>query len=308
MSVENRLNGMSIASNAEMGGELTTYLIRKSVEVEQARNRKELSHLVRRWRGETDKPKDHTAGLLFTQNSTRTRMSSSRAARYMGMEPLEIAGPEGTSLKKGESLLHTAVTLIENDAEILYVRDSLDGCCKWLIKALQDMAREGVIPRAVPVINCGDGRRGHPTQGLLNERTMLNFLGRMTDECEHPYSLAGQRILMGRDLAFGRVPRSDAEILSRHGVHFDLVATETFQLPEAWRDIIEMNGSTYEMHDKLSPELVALADIVCMYRIQDEMLFMVEPEEIEEAVRNTTLRGEHLRDAKPHLKVMHPLP
>src|SRR5437868_12290905 len=102
-----------------------------------------------------------TAALLFFEPSTRTRFSFETAAARLGMHPLVLEGAQGTSLKKGESLEDTVLNIAAMEPDVLIIRcgDEVN------LKALQDQVR-------MPILNAGWGKKGHPSQALLDALTM----------------------------------------------------------------------------------------------------------------------------------------
>src|SRR5690554_6352059 len=111
---------------------------------------------------------DELAGLtianLFFEDSTRTRSSFVLAARRLGAETLELTSA-GSSVNKGESLVDTACNLQAMGVHAFVVRTSASGGPAMIAKAVR-----------VPVINAGDGRHEHPTQGLLDLLTLQQRL------------------------------------------------------------------------------------------------------------------------------------
>lgn len=107
-----------------------------------------------------------TAGLLFFEPSTRTRFSFESACARLGLYPFVLSGTEGTSLEKGETFEDTVYNIAAMRPEILIIRcqDDLD---------LDDLSKK--LP--MPILNAGWGRRGHPTQTMLDIFTIWDQLG-----------------------------------------------------------------------------------------------------------------------------------
>lgn len=133
---------------------------------------------------------------LFYEDSTRTRVSFARAARLLSgdVHDLPVAG---TSVNKGESLLDTARTLWAMGTDVLVVRHASSGVPAMLARAFDWC-----------VVNAGDGRHEHPTQGLLDVFTMRKRLGP---------DLSGRTVLIVGDVVNSRVARSNIIALNAHG-------------------------------------------------------------------------------------------
>ena len=100
--------------------------------------------------------------LLFLEPSTRTRTSFEIAARRLGGDPASISG-SGSSLSKGESLVDTLNTVAAMRPDAIVMRHKASGAPHFLARYLN-----------IPIINAGDGTHEHPTQALLDARTILD--------------------------------------------------------------------------------------------------------------------------------------
>lgn len=151
-----------------------------------------------------------TGALLFFEASTRTRMSFQTACARLGIYPMVLDGKSGSSLEKGETLEDTILNIDAMAPSFLVIRcgDDLD---------LQDLASKV----RSPVINAGWGRRGHPTQALLDAYTMRKHLG----------TAQGQRVLIVGDVRHSRVASSHFELATKLGYEVALCGPEVF-LPE----------------------------------------------------------------------------
>jgi aspartate carbamoyltransferase catalytic subunit len=122
---------------------------------------------------------------LFFENSTRTRTSFEIAARRLGAETITITA-SSSSVSKGESLVDTLNTLVAMRPDAIVMRHSASGAPHFLSQHLQ-----------LPIVNAGDGTHEHPTQALLDARTILD---------RRP-SLEGLRVVIIGDIAHSRVAR-----------------------------------------------------------------------------------------------------
>lgn len=151
-----------------------------------------------------------TGALLFFEASTRTRMSFQTACARWGIYPLLLDGKSGTSLEKGETLEDTVLNIDAMKPSFLVIRcgDELD------LQALSEKVQS-------PIINAGWGKRGHPTQALLDAYTIRKKLG----TCQ------GQRLLIVGDVRHSRVAASHFELAKILGYEVALCGPPEF-LPE----------------------------------------------------------------------------
>src|SRR6266704_568398 len=133
---------------------------------------------------------------LFFESSTRTRTSFEIAAKRLGADAISIT-VSGSSVSKGESLVDTLNTLAAMRPNAIVMRHSASGAPHFLARHLP-----------TPIINAGDGTHEHPTQALLDARTILDRL----------HSLEGLRVAIIGDIAHSRVARSNVHLLSKFGV------------------------------------------------------------------------------------------
>ncbi len=152
-----------------------------------------------------DMLKGKSVVTLFYENSTRTRCSFESAAKYLGASTLAIT-TSGSSVKKGESLIDTAVTLDKMMADVIVIRHSVAGAPH--IVAAHTKAS---------VINAGDGMHAHPTQALLDMYTMREKFG----------SLKGLEVAIIGDVKHSRVAQSNIVGLSKMGAKVKVFAPNT---------------------------------------------------------------------------------
>jgi len=188
-----------------------------------------------------------TIMTVFYENSTRTRVSFEVAGKWMSADVINVSA-SSSSVKKGESLRDTALTLHAAGADALVVRHSASGAAHRIAQWTNE---SGSGPA---VVNAGDGTHEHPTQALLDALTLRQRLG----------SLEGRRIGIVGDVLHSRVARSNALLLSMLGAEVVLVAPRTL-LPvgvETWPVTVA---------DSLDAELPTL-DAVMMLRVQAERM------------------------------------
>src|SRR6202167_4614539 len=216
---------------------------------------------------------------LFFEASTRTRTSFEIAAKRLGADAISIA-VSGSSVSKGESLVDTLNTLAAMRPNAIVMRHAASGAPHFLARHL-----------AMPIINAGDGTHEHPTQALLDARTILD---------RRP-SLAGLRVAMIGDIAHSRVARSNVYLLSKFGADIVLCGPASL-LPRELGRIAPGVTLTNDIR-----EAIRDADVIMMLRVQlerqHEAAFAAA-----EYFQFYGLRLDHLALAKPEVIVMHPGP
>ena len=215
---------------------------------------------------------------LFFENSTRTRVSFEVAAKHLGASVLNLS-VSGSSVKKGETLIDTAVTLNAMHPDILVVRHRHAGTPLLLSKHVD-----------ASVINAGDGRHEHPTQALLDALTIQRKCGQ----------ISGLKIAICGDVANSRVARSNLYLLGALGADVHFVAPSTL-LPAG----IEQFG--VPVHTDLEAGIEG-ADIVMMLRLQTERMQGREIPSQHEYFNLFGLNADKLMRAAPNALVMHPGP
>jgi aspartate carbamoyltransferase catalytic subunit len=216
---------------------------------------------------------------LFFEASTRTRTSFEIAAKRLGADAISITAA-GSSISKGESLVDTLNTLAAMRPNAIVMRHAASGAPHFLARYL-----------SMPIVNAGDGTHEHPTQALLDARTIL----------DHRPSLEGLRVAIIGDIAHSRVARSDVYLLSKFGVEVVLCGPAPL-LPREFASMAPGVRLTTDIR-----EAIRGADVVMMLRVQlerqHEAAFPAS-----EYFRYYGLRLEHLDLAKPDAMVMHPGP
>ncbi len=216
---------------------------------------------------------------LFFEASTRTRTSFEIAAKRLGAEALSITA-SGSSVSKGESLVDTLNTLGAMRPQAIIMRHSASGAPHFLARHLP-----------IPIINAGDGTHEHPTQALLDARTILD---------QRP-TLDGLRVAIIGDIAHSRVARSNVYLLSKFGAQTVLCGPASL-LPRELGQLAPGVTLTNNIREAIQD-----ADVIMMLRVQLERQHEV-PMSAGEYFQFFGLRLEHLALAKPHAIVMHPGP
>ena len=216
---------------------------------------------------------------LFFENSTRTRTSFELAAKGLGADAVSITA-QASSVSKGESLVDTLNTLGAMRPDAIIMRHSASGAPHFLQRHL-----------GIPIINAGDGTHEHPTQALLDARTIL----------DRGKSLEGLRVAIIGDIAHSRVARSNVHLLSKYGAEIVLCGPASL-LPMELKQLAPGVTLTTDMD-----EAIRDADVIMMLRVQlerqHEAAFPAG-----EYFPFYGLRLEHLKLAKPDVIVMHPGP
>ena len=216
---------------------------------------------------------------LFFEASTRTQASFELAGKRLGADVMNMS-VASSSVKKGETLIDTAMTLNAMKPDALIVRHSASGGPKLLSRKV-DCA----------VINAGDGTHQHPTQGLLDTLTIRRTKG----------SIEGLKIVICGDIAHSRVARSTTQALHIMGAEVHLCAPRTL-LPAGTETWGAANATTN--FDKA----LKGADIVMMLRLQMERMDGAFLPSRREYFSFFGLTKERLALAKPDATVMHPGP
>ncbi len=184
---------------------------------------------------------------LFFEDSTRTRLSFTLAAQRLSAVVIDLAGP-GSSLSKGESIADTAQTVEAMGVDALIVRHRAAGAARIVSEAV-----------SCAVINAGDGKHEHPTQGLLDIYTLATSHGRLDT-----FDLSGLRVAIVGDIVSSRVARSNIAGLTALGAEVVCVGPSTL-VPAS----LSALGCTV-MHDLDDAIDTVKPDAMNMLRIQFE--------------------------------------
>ena len=241
-------------------------------------------HYVRP-RGERAPHSNVLAGLtvanLFTEPSTRTRVSFELAALRLGADVVNLE-VQLSSRVKGESMLDTVFTLEALNVDVFVIRDAEAG-----VPALV----AGNVADHVSVLSAGEAHLSHPTQGLLDALTILQHKGK----CD------GLTVAIVGDIRHSRVARSAAQALHALGVRELRIVAPAALMPDLSEFI---HCRRYERLE----EGLADADVVMMLRIQRERFANAAIPVGDEYYSLYGLTPERLRLARPDAIVMHPQP
>ena len=223
---------------------------------------------------------------LFLEDSTRTRASFHLAASRLSADVLDFSG-SGTSLSKGETLRDTARNIEAMGVDAIVVRHGQSGAARLIAQSVD-----------ASVVNAGDGRHEHPTQGLLDLYTIARRLGR--DGGERPFDLTGLTVGIVGDVAHSRVARSNIHGLLRLGAHVVLVGPPTL-VPSGFA---ELGCEIAHDLDAVLPRL----DAVNMLRVQFERMQGQAFPSVREYAALYGLDRRRIARARPEMLVMHPGP
>jgi len=228
------------------------------------------------------KHRDVLAGLtqinMFFEASTRTQASFELAGKRLGADVMSMA-MEASSLRKGETLIDTALTLNAMHPDLLVVRHPHSGAVDLLAQKVR-----------CAVVNAGDGRHEHPTQALLDALTIRHAKGRL-----HRLNIA----ICG-DIAHSRVARSNILLLGKMENRIRLVGPPTL-MPPAIADF------GVEVYDDMKEGLKGV-DVVMMLRLQRERMDGGFIPSEREYYHRFGLDPEKFAHAAPDAIVMHPGP
>ena len=230
-------------------------------------------------RGKIEKTlKGSTIITLFFETSTRTKTSFELAAKRLGADSIGI-NASSSAIKKGETLIDTAMTLNAMHADVLIVRHPDSGAVKLLSEKVN-----------CAVINAGDGTHEHPTQALLDALTIKR----------NKKNIKGLKVAICGDVLHSRVARSNILLLSKLGAKINIIAPPTL-IPKG----IENLG--VEIFNNMEEGLVN-CDIVMMLRLQTERMRGLYVPSTREYFKFYGLDHKKLKNAKKDALIMHPGP
>jgi aspartate carbamoyltransferase catalytic subunit len=215
---------------------------------------------------------------LFFEPSTRTQSSFELAGKRLGADVMNMS-VASSSVKKGETLIDTAMTLNAMRPDIIIVRHHAAGAVHLLARKVD-----------CSVVNAGDGAHEHPTQALLDALTIRRNKGR----------IAGLLVTICGDILHSRVARSNIILLQALGARVRLIGPRTLLPPQAERLGVEVFT---DMRQGLKG-----ADIIIMLRLQRERMNGSFVPSVKEYFRYWGLDQEKLALAQPDALVMHPGP
>jgi aspartate carbamoyltransferase catalytic subunit len=215
---------------------------------------------------------------LFFEASTRTRISFEFAEKRLSADTVNIAST-GSSVSKGETLVDTARNLEAMRIDMVVIRHGSSGAARFLAERIPSN-----------VINAGDGRHEHPTQGLLDILTIRDHRG----------DLNGQRVCIVGDVLHSRVARSNIWGLTKLGAEVAVCAPRTL-LP---RDIQDLGVTVFGRIE----EAIEWADVLNVLRLQLERMQAGFVPSLREYNRFFGVTSERVDNAPRDLLILHPGP
>ena len=175
--------------------------------------------------------------------------------------------------------------MVANYADLIVMRHPLEGAARYASEISK-----------VPIVNAGDGSNQHPSQTMLDLYTIYQTQG----------TLENLTITMVGDLKYGRTVHSLLEAMRFFNPHFIFVACDELRMPKQYKEYCKKLGIEYEETKNFSPEVINKTDILYMTRVQRERFSdLMEYERVKNVY---TLTASMLKDCKPNLRVLHPLP
>ncbi|HSK21453.1 MAG TPA: aspartate carbamoyltransferase catalytic subunit [Longimicrobiales bacterium] len=215
---------------------------------------------------------------LFFEASTRTRISFEFAEKRLSADTVNIAST-GSSVQKGETLVDTARNLEAMRIDMVVIRHGSSGAARFLAERIPSN-----------VINAGDGRHEHPTQGLLDMLTIRDHRG----------DLNGQRVCIVGDVLHSRVARSNIWGLTKLGAEVAVCAPRTL-LP---RDIADLGVTVFGRIE----DAIEWADVLNVLRLQLERMQSGFVPSLREYNRFFGVTSERVERAPRDLLILHPGP
>jgi aspartate carbamoyltransferase catalytic subunit len=216
---------------------------------------------------------------LFFENSTRTRLSFSLAARRVGAETLDFS-PGGSSTAKGESFIDTARNIVAMGVDAVVVRHSSSGAPHLLAKNLP----------GVSIVNAGDGAHEHPTQGLLDIFTIRERRG----------TIEGLTVALVGDILHSRVARSNMHGLVKLGAKVIVCGPPTLVPPEVRQFNVEVAHNLDAILDRV--------DVLNLLRVQFERQRSAFFPSVGEYAHVFGMNGTRLKKCKPDVLILAPGP
>ncbi len=226
---------------------------------------------------------DYVIASLFFEPSTRTRLSFESAVNRLGGKIVGFSEASNTSVKKGESLRDTILT-VANYSDLIVMRNPVEGSARFASE---------ISP--VPIINAGDGANQHPTQTLLDLYSIQKTQG----------TLDNLHVAMVGDLKYGRTIHSLVIALCNYNTTFHLVSPVELKLPSSVKMHIKERKLAYHQYTEVE-DVIPNADVLYMTRIQRERFS--DPLEYERIKNSYNLSYEMIQNTKENFRVLHPLP
>jgi aspartate carbamoyltransferase catalytic subunit len=220
---------------------------------------------------------------IFFEPSTRTRLSFESAINRLGGKIVGFSDSSNSSVSKGETLNDTILT-VNNYCDLIVMRHPIEGSARYASEIA-----------SVPVINAGDGANQHPTQTLLDLYSIRKTQGRLDN----------LNIFMVGDLKYGRTVHSLMMAMSRWNTTFNFISPEELRMPDEFKLYLDNLGLRYYEHNDFT-DIISKADIIYMTRVQKERFS--DPIEYEKVKNVYVLRNSMLKNTKPGMRILHPLP
>jgi len=257
-------------SVADLSKETIIHLMKKTEYFEKNPNQKLLDGKI--------------CATLFFEPSTRTRLSFETAVNRLGGKVIGFSDAATTSSSKGETLKDT-IKMVGNYADLIIMRHYLDGAARYASEVTD-----------IPIINAGDGANQHPSQTMLDIYSIYKTQGK----------LENLTITMVGDLKYGRTVHSLIEGMSHFDPKFYFIAPEELKLPEIYKQWLEEHNIPFEECIDFSEDIINQSDILYMTRVQRERF--TDLMEYEKVKNVYILKNRMLRNSKPNLRILHPLP
>jgi len=219
-----------------------------------------------------------TIVLLFSESSTRTRISFELAAKRLSADTINISA-SGSSMSKGESILDTARNIEAMNVDLVVVRHQSSGVPQILADGLK-----------ASVVNAGDGCHAHPTQALLDMFTIKEKFGK----------IEGLQVGIVGDILHSRVARSNIWGLTKLGAEVTVCGPSTLMPIEIERTGVQVS---YDLGD-----VIKRSNVLMLLRIQKERQEDKFLPSIREYAKEFGVNAEKLKSAKKDILIMHPGP
>lgn len=220
---------------------------------------------------------------LFFEPSTRTRLSFESAITRLGGKIVGFSDSNSTSVSKGETLNDTIRT-VSNYCDLIVMRHPIEGSARFASEI-----------SSVPVINAGDGANQHPSQTLLDLYSVRKTQGKLDN----------LNIFLVGDLKYGRTVHSLVMAMARWNATFNFISPDELKIPDEFKLYLDNLGLKYYEHTDFT-DIISKADIIYMTRVQKERFS--DPIDYEKVKNVYVLRNSMLRNTKPNMKILHPLP
>lgn len=228
--------------------------------------------------------KGKVVATLFFEPSTRTQLSFQTAANRLGARVIGFSDAKTSSTTKGETLKDT-ILMVSNYADCIVMRHFIEGAAQYASE---------VAP--VPIVNAGDGAHMHPSQCLLDLYSIYKTQG----------TLENLNIYLVGDLRYGRTVHSLIMAMRHFNPTFHFIAPTELAMPDEYKLYCDNHHIKYVEHTQFTEDEIADADILYMTRVQKERFSdLMEYERVKNVY---ILRASMLKNAKPNMKVLHPLP